>query len=415
MHHLNETAGTLTLMGSGEMTTTMVHVHRYIMDQIKGIVQPVFIDTPANFELNVDSISQRAVEYFTTHFSLPLDTISFPTANYPTPAQMEAVLRKLRRANYLFAGPGSPTYAVRAWRHTAVFETIAGKLASGSHLVFASAAVTAMGRWTLPVYEIYKVGLDLHWIEGLDLLGRYGLDLAVVPHWNNSSGETHDTSRCFMGEVRLRKLEQMLPRTIVILGIDEFTACIVEPGEQCCRVFGQGAVTIRTLDGAPDRVFASGETFSFDELRHEGSSRRPAADSLAPTDPSISLYHQASEVAHTFRHALYEDRNPASAVGYVHALLEAIQTAGPTGLHAAVLNEIELMVREMLALLAIWLEEASLRGFAAAPLIADLVALRQKLRTEKQWALADQLRTTLDAHHVIVEDARDSSSWRWAE
>ncbi|WP_423224027.1 hypothetical protein [Candidatus Amarolinea aalborgensis] len=415
MHHLNETAGTLTLMGSGEMTTTMVHVHRLIMDGIKGAVQPVFIDTPANFELNVDSISLRAVEYFATHFGLTLDTISFPTTTYPTPGQMEGVLRKLRRANYLFAGPGSPTYAVRAWRHTAVFETMAGKLASGSHLVFASAAVTAMGRWTLPVYEIYKVGLDLHWIEGLDLLGRYGLDLAVVPHWNNSSGETHDTSRCFMGEVRLRKLEQMLPRTIVILGIDEFTACIIEPGAQRCRVFGQGAVTIRTLDGAPDRVFASGETFSFDELRHQGSGRRPAADSLAPTDPSAALYNQASEVAHTFRHALYGDRNPASAVGYIHALLEAIQTAAPTGLHAAVSNEIELMVREMLALLAIWLEEASQRGFAAAPLIADLVALRQKLRTDKQWALADQLRATLDAHNVIIEDARDSSSWRWAE
>ena len=218
MHHLYETAGTLTLMGSGEMTTTMVHVHRHIMDGIKGTVAPVFIDTPANFELNVDSISQRAVEYFATHFGLTLDTISFPTAHYPTPIEMEAVLAKLRRANYLFAGPGSPTYAVRSWRNTAVFETMAGKLAFGSHLILASAAVTAMGRFTLPVYEIYKVGLELHWTDGLDLLGRYGLDLAVVPHWNNSSGETHDTSRCFMGEARLRKLEQMLPPTLVILG-----------------------------------------------------------------------------------------------------------------------------------------------------------------------------------------------------
>lgn len=415
MHHLNETAGTLTLMGSGEMTTTMVHVHRHIMDGIKGAVQPVFIDTPANFELNVDSISQRAVEYFATHFGLPLDTISFPTTTYPTPAQMEAVLRRLRRANYLFAGPGSPTYAVRAWRHTAVFETMAGKLASGSHLVLASAAVTAMGRWTLPVYEIYKVGLDLHWIKGLDLLGRYGLDLAVVPHWNNSSGETHDTSRCFMGEVRLRKLEAMLPPTTIILGIDEFTACIIEPGAQRCRVFGQGAVTIRTLDDAPDRVFASGETFSFAELQHAGALRQPAAASLSPTDPAALLFTQAGDVSHAFRHALYQERNPASAVGYLHALLEAIQASASSDLAAAVANEIELMVREMLALLAIWLEEASQRGFAAAPLIEEMVALRQTLRVEKQWALADRVRATLAAHNVVLEDTRDGSGWRWAE
>lgn len=415
MHHLYETAGTLTLMGSGEMTTTMVHVHRHIMDGIKGTVAPVFIDTPANFELNVDSISQRAVEYFATHFGLTLDTISFPTAHYPTPIEMEAVLAKLRRANYLFAGPGSPTYAVRSWRNTAVFETMAGKLAFGSHLVLASAAVTAMGRFTLPVYEIYKVGLELHWTDGLDLLGRYGLDLAVVPHWNNSSGETHDTSRCFMGEARLRKLEQMLPPTLVILGIDEFTACVMEPAGQCCRVFGQGAVTIRTLDGAADRVFRSGETFSFDELRHQGSHRRPAADSLPPTDPSAMLYHQTSEVASVFRHALIEERNPASAVGYLHALQEAIQTGRRSSLHEAVLPEIERLVREMLALLAIWLEGANQRGFAAAPLISDLVTLRQTLRKDSQWALADQVRTMLDGHNVVVEDSRDGSSWRWAQ
>ncbi|MBK6432334.1 hypothetical protein [Candidatus Amarolinea dominans] len=414
MHHLYETAGTLTLMGSGEMTTTMVHVHRHIMDGIKGTVAPVFIDTPANFELNVDSISQRAVEYFATHFGLTLDTISFPTAHYPTPIEMEAVLRKLRRANYLFAGPGSPTYAVRSWRNTAVFETMAGKLAFGSHLVLASAAVTAMGRFTLPVYEIYKVGLELHWTDGLDLLGRYGLDLAVVPHWNNSSGETHDTSRCFMGEARLRKLEQMLPPTLVILGIDEFTACVMEPAGQCCASSVRAQSPSAPLDGAADRVFRSGETFSFDELRHQGSHRRPAGTVCRPRTPPRCSTTKPAKLPASFV-TLIEERNPASAVGYLHALQEAIQTGRRSSLHEAVLPEIERLVREMLALLAIWLEGANQRGFAAAPLISDLVTLRQTLRKDSQWALADQVRTMLDGHNVVVEDSRDGSSWRWAQ
>ena len=70
---------------------------------------------------------------------------------------------------------------------------------------------------------------------------------------------------------------------------------------------------------------------------------------------------------------------------------------------------------ELLALLAIWLEEANQRGFAAAPLISDLVTLRQTLRKDSQWALADQVRTMLDGHNVVVEDSRDGSSWRWAQ
>ncbi len=414
MHHLHETAGTLTLMGSGEMTTTMVQAHREIMNRIKGSVRPVFIDTPANFEPNVDSIARRAVEYFQTHFSLALDTISFPTAQYPTPVELEEVLRQLRRANYLFSGPGSPTYAVRAWRNTAVFETMAGKLASGSHLVLASAAVTSMGRYTLPVYEIYKVGLDLHWIDGLDLLGRYGLNLACVPHWNNASGETHDTSRCFMGEDRLRRLEQMLPPDVVILGIDEFTACIIDLTAQRCHVLGQGGVTIRTLDGEADRFFASGESFEFTALRYGDHGRAPAAHALPAHDAAVALYSQAVEVSHAFQIALHDKRDPAHAVGYLQGLLEALQQGKTAGLSSDVCMEVELMVREMLALLGVWLEDVGTRS-ATASLIDRMVDLRQAMRAAKQWAMTDQLRDLLAAEGIVVEDGRNGSSWRWAD
>lgn len=414
MHHLYETAGTLTLMGSGEMTTTMVQAHREIMGRIKGSVRPVFIDTPANFEPNVDSIARRAVEYFQTHFGLILDTISFPTAQYPTPAALEEVLRQLRRANYLFSGPGSPTYAVRAWRNTAVFETMAGKLATGSHLVLASAAVTSMGRFTLPVYEIYKVGLDLHWTDGLDLLGRYGLNVACVPHWNNASGETHDTSRCFMGEARLRRLEKMLPSDVVILGIDEFTACIVDPTVQRCHVMGQGGVTIRTLDGEADRFFGSGESFDFSALRYGDHGRTPAAATLPPDDAAVTLYRQAVEVSHAFQTALHDKRDPAHAVGYLHGLMEALQQGQAAGLDAAVCLDVELMVREMLALLAVWLEDVGTRS-ATASLIDGIVDLRQEMRQSKQWAITDQLRDLLAMQGIQVEDSRSGSSWRWAD
>jgi len=52
-------------------------------------------------------------------------------------------------------------------------------------LIFASAAAIAVNRHALPVYEIFKVGEDLHWKLGLDLFGQYGLDLTIVTQWNN--------------------------------------------------------------------------------------------------------------------------------------------------------------------------------------------------------------------------------------
>jgi len=56
--------------------------------------------------------------------------------------------------------------------------------------VAASAAALTIGRFTLPVYEIYKVGQDIHWVDGLDILSQFGLHLVVVPHWNNAEGGT---------------------------------------------------------------------------------------------------------------------------------------------------------------------------------------------------------------------------------
>ena len=56
-------------------------------------------------------------------------------------------------------------------------------------MTFATAAALTLGAFTVPVYEIYKVGEDPHWLEGLDVLGSVGLSVAVVPHYNNAEGE----------------------------------------------------------------------------------------------------------------------------------------------------------------------------------------------------------------------------------
>ena len=54
--------GKIVLMGSGEMTATMVEVHKNLLDYLPGSSQAAFLNTPAWFQLNVDQISQMAVE-----------------------------------------------------------------------------------------------------------------------------------------------------------------------------------------------------------------------------------------------------------------------------------------------------------------------------------------------------------------
>jgi hypothetical protein len=124
----------------------------------------------------------------------------------------------------------------------------------------------AAGSWVLPVYEIYKSGEDLRWEPGLDLFRSYGLDLAVVTHWNNrEGGKDLDTSRCYMGQERFRQLCELLPTETTILGVDEQVTCILDFANDEGQIFGPGGITI--IGDGQTRTHGAGERFSLDELR----------------------------------------------------------------------------------------------------------------------------------------------------
>lgn len=228
----------------------MVEVHKSLLRARGHNPFAVFIDTPAGFQQNVDEISQRAQEYFQTRVGHPLHVVSLKSRHVLDTAQGRQALNRLEKADYILMGPGSPTYAARQWMGTPVPNILRSRLESGAVVVAASAAAISVSWKTLPVYEIYKVGMDLHWADGLDLLGPFGLRLVIVPHWNNAEGGTHDTRFCYMGEERFRVLESLLPEDALVLGIDEHTALIVDFDQGTATVRGVGTVTLRQRKNA---------------------------------------------------------------------------------------------------------------------------------------------------------------------
>jgi peptidase E len=167
--------GMIVLMGSGELTATMVEVHKELLRRFGSAAKAVFLDTPAGFQLNVDQISQKAQEYFKAHVQQPLAIASFKSNETISPFEAEQAFQTLREADFVLIGPGSPTYAVQQWQQTAIPQILTSRIREGGCLVAASAAALTVGRFTLPVYEIYKVGQDLHWADGMDIYtGRMG-------------------------------------------------------------------------------------------------------------------------------------------------------------------------------------------------------------------------------------------------
>lgn len=412
-------AGTVTFMGSGEMTRPMSKVHRWVLSNIEGPVRAVFLDTPAGFEINADDISQRAREYVTEYVGVPCTLVSFKSADRATARDVESALRKLKRANYIFTGPGSPTYAVRNWRGTPVFDVVASRVAQGAQLVLASAAAIAMGRYTLPVYEIYKVGEKPHWVEGMNLLAPYGLDLAVVSHWNNAEGGTFDTRYCYMGQPRFDVLEDLLPESTVVLGVDEYTACVLDLGRDECNVMGAGEVTIRR--GGREEKFDTGASFSLDHLRSHAPAQRerpqplsePEVPERVAAQAAESLLRQVAEAGDVLASAAKGDLDLAIVAGAIHDLAWAVDMAGEARVEESLVSQARAKLREMLIAWSGHLASSPADEVAQlAPLVDLLIDLRSQARAARNWALADEVRDRLAALGIVLEDSRDQTTWK---
>ncbi len=246
----------LTIMGSGETAPTMVKVHRSVVEHLgPGEVHGLLLDTPFGFQTNATEIAARAVTYFRDSVGATLEVAGLRGSGDLDGPAGDAIVAKLAAAPLVFAGPGSPTYALRQWQGTLVPPLLAEKLALGGALTFASAAALTLGAVTVPVYEVYKVGEDPHWVPGLDLLAAIGLHVALIPHYDNAEGGTHDTRFCYLGEQRLAELEHELPEGAFVLGVDEHTALCIDLDAQRATVAGHGGVTVR-VQGRSARIEA---------------------------------------------------------------------------------------------------------------------------------------------------------------
>ncbi len=258
----------IVLFGSGETLPPSGRAHEYIASQL-GMQQKIAIlETPAGFEPNSvrvagnvgDFLIRRLQNYSPTYTLIPARKkgTEFSPDN-------EAILAPLLTADWVFMGPGSPTYAVRQLQDSAALRYLSAIHRLGTPLTLASAAILAMSAFTLPVYEIYKVGEELHWKAGLNFLKPYGLELIFIPHWNNSDGGAElDTSRCYMGVNRFGNLLSLLPADHTLVGIDEHTALVIDFHKDECVVLGVGTATI--TKGEQVHVFENGEHFPLNLL-----------------------------------------------------------------------------------------------------------------------------------------------------
>ncbi|MEO8470249.1 MAG: hypothetical protein ABI573_11365 [Chloroflexota bacterium] len=429
-------------MGSGETAPTMAKVHRSLFDRLgPNPVAAAILDTPYGFQENADSLSARTVEFFGTSVGRAVDVASYRSRDVDGVTLATAVGR-IRQSRYVMAGPGSPSYALRQWENGPIPGALADKMTLGGILTMASAAALTLGVVTIPVYEIYKVGEEPRWLEGLDLLGAAtGLQAAVVPHYDNAEGGNHDTRFCYLGERRLRMLERTLPDGAFILGVDSHTALVMDLDRNVASVAGLGGVTIRS---AGDATFlpsgselpiqglgeiaadlAAGRTVAIgweapDRGADPGSGSRAfgrarstaggVADSDAARQP-LALREAAAEHEGAFLDALGRG-DTRSAVAALLEFDDAIAARLRAGEDSPDLDNAMSTFRSLLARLGEAAEDGVRDPSSIIdPFVSTLIELRARARSGGDYATADLVRDRLSASGVEVRDDAGASTW----
>jgi cyanophycinase-like exopeptidase len=410
-------AGLLVIMGSGETAPTMVKPHRSIFERV-GDRPAVLLDTPYGFQSNADDISARAVGYFAASIGRSVAVAEWRTAPPPGLAR-ERALAALSGAGWVFAGPGSPTYALRQWRDTPVPAILADVLARDGVVLLASAAALTLGSHTVPVYEIYKAGIDPYWEPGLDLVDRVcGLPAVVIPHYNNAEGGHHDTRYCYLGEQRLAAMERELPPEAFVLGVDEHTAVLLDPTARTVSVIGNGTMTIRQR--GESAVHPAGTVLAFEELLSSGAAQVSTVDpvtvaAIAEPTPSTSLRGSTDELVARFDTAL----NARDVDDCVEAILELEQTLLDWSADTLTSDEGD-YARGALRTMVVRLGELATVGArdpreAVAPLVEGLLALRARARETTDFATSDEIRDRLAGAGIEVRDTPTGVEWHLLE
>ena len=144
----------LAIMGSGETAPTMAKVHRLLLGRSgRPPVPAVMLDTPYGFQENADEITARALDFFRENVGWPMTLATFRSTDVDAVTRA-TTLARIGEAHCVFAGPGSPSYALRQWRGSGIEDLVLGKLQHGGVVTAESAGRDAGSRFRieLPLY-----------------------------------------------------------------------------------------------------------------------------------------------------------------------------------------------------------------------------------------------------------------------
>lgn len=209
-----EVAGTLALVGGGEWREGTTDLDATLLEASGG-KEVLVLPTASAYE-HPDRVGELA----TAHFAKLGAKVRTLAVLHRTEAEEDDVSEAVRDARFVYVADGSPMHLRSVLKGSALFAALLAAYRSGAVLAASGAGATVLcDPMVDPRGGAYTVGLGI--VEGL----------AIFPYHGTAADHLRERS------------VDLLPDGAVLVGVDEETALLREPGPQW-SVAGTGAVTI---------------------------------------------------------------------------------------------------------------------------------------------------------------------------
>ncbi len=357
---MSKVKGSIAILGSGETSPNLISVHRKLINNLEDKVNAYMIDTPFGFQENADELVKKLKDFYKISINTEIKLASFRDKKVINSINYFEMLEELSSSNFIFAGPGSPSYASKIWSDSKIPELFKNHIKKGGNAIFSSAAASTLGNKTLPVYEIYKVGLDPYWEKGLNVLKVFNLNCTIIPHFNNKEGGSHDTSYSYVGK---RRMDTLLEKEFTnIIGIDEHTALILNGEDNSFEVEGIGNVTV--INHKEEKKFSKDKVYDLDELKN-----------FFPLGKD-NVYNNKT-----------------------------------TGIKLDDISELN----QQIAKLKLQIKNEKNYSDMFNTLVKDLISLRNLFRDNRNFDESDNIRDLLVKLDIVIEDDKKSSNWSFKD
>ena len=141
---------------------------------------------------------------------------------------------------------------------------------------------------------------------------------------------------------------------------------------------------------------------------------RPGAAEAGDASAEAQLSQQVNDTRQQFERSMDDDFNTPGALSGLFELVRAINVARDAGASQSALSQAQAALLELAAVLGLRLEQSRSEAQPAAPFIDILLEVRERLRQDKQFELADLIRDRLADESIEIEDTKSGATWHQA-